>query len=627
MNTKINCAPSWAQGTFIWRLNLPDHPEALAEAAVAVEKVQNLLDREVRSIIITSGALGIDYGYLSWDGPWPYWNRPTYRIGHDWKNFARYMVEMRDKHNAWISVHVNTTDVNVGLSCYPETRAFFEKLRAAEAIYTREGGACGIPAQGPASIPQEIPLEKAKMPYLKAGDPADIFAIVNYQKYWDSGLAREMIDEFFSHLAYPPPVLYIDVLSTTGNNLSVGVPDGFLGGSQATQEEGRKNILDYIRSKGSEPGGEGAMSINSYNWNHGGMSANDYSRIMTGYAQGCCASRGAEWQHVYGNLGAYSHDLAGKMISQAVQFTPVEGGGTRMVGAVAAPNAAARETDEWRTIPQLVEGFYLTAIQELYHIGLGNTRLPGGSGFERLDEHRGRVVVDGVEVYAADRKRLAGAQADEGLVIAPCSVADHPGASNGRIVKDFDVALTGGCEISLQIPEGTAPNAFLLLRYGSPLGGTLEVEINGQTLGELDFPALERSDIFGDLVIAVTIRPGTNLVALRKGSLHAAWSDGTQAQWNCNGFRAWRDEVVFGIGYDRMWPDTWSGTKKIHFYSREGGERTWTLPASWADIKQAQLFPLTEKGRREPQTVAITHRQVHVALHPGQPAVLIPVPK
>ena len=51
--------------------------------------------------------------------------------------------------------------------------------------------------------------------YVKPGDPIDIFAIVNYKRFWDSGMAREMFDEFFSKLPYPPPVLYIDVLTTT----------------------------------------------------------------------------------------------------------------------------------------------------------------------------------------------------------------------------------------------------------------------------------------------------------------------------------------------------------------------------------------------------------------------------
>ena len=60
---------------------------------------------------------------------------------------------------------------------------------------------------------------------------------------------------------------------------------------------------------------------NAYNWNLGGMSANDYSRIETGWAQGCMAWRGAEWQHVHGNQGAYSLDIGVDLLSNnAVNF-------------------------------------------------------------------------------------------------------------------------------------------------------------------------------------------------------------------------------------------------------------------------------------------------------------------
>ena len=61
-----------------------------------------------------------------------------------------------------------------------------------------------------------------------------------------------MIDRFYSHLPYAPPILYLDVLSTTGNNLNVGFPDGPLGGSEATQAEGIKDIGTYLRTKGTD---------------------------------------------------------------------------------------------------------------------------------------------------------------------------------------------------------------------------------------------------------------------------------------------------------------------------------------------------------------------------------------
>jgi len=33
-----------------------------------------------------------------------------------------------------------------------------------------------------------------------------------------------------------------------------------------------------------------------------------------------------------------------------------------------------------------------------------------------------------------------------------------------------------------------------------------------------------------------------------------------------------------------MWPDTWSGEKKIYFYSWYGTASKWKLPENWADV-------------------------------------------
>jgi hypothetical protein len=52
-----NAAPAWATA-FIRRLCPPDSGHATSESARAIEAVQNLLDRSVRSIVITSGLIG-----------------------------------------------------------------------------------------------------------------------------------------------------------------------------------------------------------------------------------------------------------------------------------------------------------------------------------------------------------------------------------------------------------------------------------------------------------------------------------------------------------------------------------------------------------------------------------------
>lgn len=586
--------------------------------------MQNLLDQTVRSCVITSGFIGLDDVFPNWDGTWPYLLRATYRAGHSWDNIAKFMLEMRDSHNAWISFHTNITDVNVGLREHPEMLAFFERLQAADALFTRDGNGCGVPGKGPAYIPRTIPVDKSRMPYVKPGEAADIFAIVNYRKFWDSGLAKEMIDRFFANLAYRPPVLYLDVLSTTGNNLTAGLPDGLLGGSEATQVEGRRAILDYIRSKGTEPGGESPSSWTRYNWNHGGMSMNDYSRIETGWAQGCMAWRGAEWQHVYGNLGAYTLDLDGSLIRRTLLFEEVEGGGAIMTGmSDSAAGSSYSETAEFRTLEQLVEGFYLTAIQELYHIGKGNVRLPGGDGINRLDEHRGRIRPDRFDIYTAVKEWLVGVQASEGKLSAPCRIEPDLHATNGFVVGRLEESLSGACTVTVEVSPEKAGSGFVVIRYISVAGGTAEVVLNGLSLGELDFPATSNSSIFGDRAIPVNLRAGANTITLRKGSIHAAWNDGTEARWDLHGFRAWNGDVVFGSGYDRMWPDTWSGQKKIYFYSRAGTSRTWILPEDWREYQTVTLHALTSDGRGSAETLTVTQGLISPKLSRQVPYILI----
>ncbi len=131
-------------------------------------------------------------------------------------------------------------------------------------------------------------------------------ALVNYQNFWQSGLAQEMLDEFYGHLPYAPPVLYVDVLTLEGGNFNTGFPTGPLGGSRETQLEGVLAIAKYLRSKGTEVGTEGDRpflgDLGTYGWFHcqPGISSDDYSKIK-GAAKG-------DWlvtQHVFGNTGCF----------------------------------------------------------------------------------------------------------------------------------------------------------------------------------------------------------------------------------------------------------------------------------------------------------------------------------
>ena len=166
--------------------------------------VSNLLDRSVPQIPIFNGLIGHDHpGVCNWDGVWPDWNRVTFRAGHDWKKLSQFMLQIRDQSNALASFHVNLTDVNAGLADYPETRAFFDQLVRTQSIYRRDSAR---QAAAPAILTFP-PTSPSSSPSSRSKDNAAIaiIALVNYKKFWDSGLAGQMIDTFYGHLPYPPP--------------------------------------------------------------------------------------------------------------------------------------------------------------------------------------------------------------------------------------------------------------------------------------------------------------------------------------------------------------------------------------------------------------------------------------
>ena len=80
------------------------------------------------------------------------------------------------------------------------------------------------------------------------------------------------------------------------------------------------------------------------------------------------------------------------------------------------------------------------------------------------------------------------------------------------------------------------------------------------------------------------------------------WSDGTEAVWETPSlgkvFRVSNGDVIFADDYDRMWPDTWSGRKKIYFFSWDGTDRTWKLPADWAAVSDGDALPARSRRPR-----------------------------
>jgi hypothetical protein len=187
-----NSAPAWVRkGTFVYRLATPDTPNVLPALAEDFRITSNLLDHTIQQVPIVMGLIGHDHrGGWNWDGLWPDWDRVTFRAV-DWDHLNTFMQTVARDDNTRVSFHVNLTDVNVGLKDYPESRAFFQKLVATKSIYTRDRNPVTRQRDGTPYIPQTIPED---LPGPKG--PIDIFAIVNYKNFWDSGLARQMIDTF-----------------------------------------------------------------------------------------------------------------------------------------------------------------------------------------------------------------------------------------------------------------------------------------------------------------------------------------------------------------------------------------------------------------------------------------------
>jgi len=624
----MNHAPGWiSKGYVTYKLNLFDGPDALEDAAVKIAAVANMTDHAIPQVVQLLGAVGADEGSLSWDGTWPYWSRPTFRVGHSWDRLARFMEAMLRDHQASISFHLNISDVNDGLALYPETRAFFERLRDARCIYKRPEGINNLPWRGLPFVPQAIPVNPATPGF----DASHMFAYVDYWRLWESGLAKEIVDDFYSHLPYSPTLLYLDVLGTSGWCIHPGYPDGALGGSLETQVEGRTRILNYIRSKGSEIITESADHMEEIpttcGWGHGGLAFNDYSSIGGGYG------RGNKGMHVYGNqFGAH-------LVWGAEEPAP-----ENVFGRARSP--AIEGITDWATVPEMVQNIFMTVLPELHHIGAGHTRLPGGARVERLDAAEGRVRVDALTIEEPGKEGGRLYPAHAGKVLGSAKIIDQPWGTDGRHVGDIDLAIGNGVEFTIESGEAGPRNLFI--RFSSPRGGRLLLRVNGIDINEVTFPPtnpwemsarLRASEygndlrqrggygdpwcFHGDQLVSVTMKAGGNKVELLHHRIYAEWDDGTRAEWTlAGGFRAWKGAIVYGQGYDRFWPDTWSGQRRILAFSMNGCEREWMLPAGWEADREVILYPLLATGRGKAVSLSVKKGRVKLNLLPGTPYVI-----
>jgi hypothetical protein len=608
-----NKAPDWIRhGAYVYRILTPDDADTLVSVEQGLAITCHLLDGSIAQIPIINGLIGDDHpGGWNWDGLWPYWNRVSFRA-KDWDHLRDFMQRASDKYNTKVSFHVNLTDVNVGLKAYPETRAFFKKLVETGSIYRRDWNPATRKRDiEPPYVPRDFPAEEKK--------PTAIFALVNYQRFWQSGLARQMLDEFYGHLPYPPPVLYVDVLTLEGGNFNTGFPTGPLGGSRETQLEGVLAIAKYLRSKGTEVGTEGDRpflgEFGTYGWLHclPGISSDDYSKIK-GAAKGVKVVT----QHVYGNTGCFDvspiASTPGQITKVREHYAKLLAGspsGRKMPGLdtwhIADRGAA---NDEFNMFPgmgggdpfrgdwiDLVNDFYLTGIQELYHIGKGNVRT-------HIYNKIGVLHIGDFVLVAPDGKATE-------IPAVDCLPPSFPEWAVKAVRQYGRVMLEGTLVARFHAPE--AGKYQLKIHGGIPArdSGALNVYVNGERqLRVLGISFKNPNDLSQEFDLGeITLRAGETTLSVDPGPIYARWSDGTVAIWETpslgKGFKVANGELTFADDYDRMWPDTWSGQQKIYFFSWDGTSRQWKLPPDWASIRTATLYPLGAEGRGKPVPVTI----------------------
>jgi hypothetical protein len=597
-----NKAPGWIKhGALVYRLATPDDPNTLTPLEEGIGITCHLLDETIQQIPLAMGLVGHDHlGSFNWDGMWPYWNRVTFRAG-TWQRLHDFMQRVADKYNTRVSFHVNLTDVNVGLRDYPETQAFFQKLVETRSIYRRDYNPQTKKRDAePPYVPEKIPAHQT--------DPIQIFALVNYRNFWTSGMARQMIDEFYGHLPYPPPILYVDVLNLAGGNFSTGFPNGPLGGSKETQLEGVLAITDYLRSKGTDIASEGIREMlgprATYVWLHGkGISRDDYS-VIDGGASGARTIL----QHVLGNSGCF---VVSPIASTTPQLEKIRQHYAQLLAAAPSPRTmpgletlhlAERggASDEFNIAGpggdplrgdwiDLVNGFYLSGIQELYHIGKGNVRT---------------AVYNPIGVLHVSKFTLTDADGKQSTIAAAdCLPPSFPVWAIPSVKASGHMMLEGHLAARFHAPRA---GKYRLTLYGNIPGrahGALNVYVNRELVRQvLDISFHSLQDFLQPLDLGeINLPDGESELAFDAGPIYAQWSDGTAALWKTpflgKGFQVTNGDVTFADDYDRMWPDTWSGQKKIYFFSWDGTSRAWKLPPDWATVAAATLYPLGPDGR------------------------------
>ena len=271
------------------------------------------------------------------------------------------------------------------------------------------------------------------------------------------------------------------------------------------------------------------------------------------------------------------------------------------------PGAGDTFRGDWA---DLVNYFYLATIQENYHIGKRSVRQQfGGVGAVHLGTYR--------------------LTHPDGTVTSILIPDFFVGCQKAAAQKSGQIMLGTPIETKVNVPAaGRYP---MTVRLKDPVYNphhNFNVYVNGRLQRNLgNFPRNKRPEDWIEADAGeVELVAGENTIVFDAGTLRATWTDGTIAEWATpylrTGFKAWNGDVVFADGYDRMWPDTWSGQKKIYFFSWDGTRPHVAVARGLAGEQNRYAHPLGPAGRGEGIALEVVDRGISPALLPQVPYVV-----
>ena len=239
----------------------------------------------------------------------------------------------------------------------------------------------------------------------------------------------------------------------------------------------------------------------------------------------------------------------------------------------------------------LVNDFYLTGIQELYHIGKGNVRthvynkigVLHISKFVLIDPDGKETEIPAVDCLPPSFPRWAVKVVRQyGRVMLESTLVTRfnaPGAGKYRL------KIHGG----IPARDAAALNVYVNRQRQLRM---LDISFKNPD----DFPRNSTSEK------SLCARARTRSPSIRARSTPdgatARWPSGKRPPW-AKASRSPTESVTFATDYDRMWPDTWSGRKKIYFFSWDGTSRTVEVAAGVGLGQVGNPLPAWSRRPRE----------------------------